>query len=289
MSKEKKEAAEEKVESVVDNTKEVSHEDLEALKSFTQEIREKVESLEKADIEKQETIEALNEVISRREGELEKAGEEIAKLLQELETTQAKLALAEKEIADAAERDLLSSRLDLLAVKNLLRSSEEDQIKQATKIKEMSNEEFSAYVEDLEDIKNQILASIKPTSEAVAKTEETPKGVSKEEATVEQEESSEKEETSELEQTVEQIAEEVSKDQNLDEGTATEAVKLIKELLAQASQKAGKATAKKEETVEEESTTVSPTNFESAAILRPKVSRDFSSLGKGFAERLSRK
>jgi len=282
MSKEKKEAAEEKVESVVDNTKEVSHEDLEALKSFTQEIREKVESLEKADIEKQETIEALNEVISRREGELEKAGEEIAKLLQELETTQAKLALAEKEIADAAERDLLSSRLDLLAVKNLLRSSEEDQIKQATKIKEMSNEEFSAYVEDLEDIKNQILASIKPTSEAVAKTEETPKGVSKEE-------SSEKEETSELEQTVEQIAEEVSKDQNLDEGTATEAVKLIKELLAQASQKAGKATAKKEETVEEESTTVSPTNFESAAILRPKVSRDFSSLGKGFAERLSRK
>lgn len=237
------------------------------LQSFISEIEEKVESLEKADAENKETIEALHQAISDKEADLEKAGEEMAKLQQQLESTQAELEAATQKIAQAEERELLSARIQTLTDKELLRSNEEAQVKQIEKVKAMSEEEFAAYVEDLDDIRNQTLASNKDVKEAPKK------------------EDSQTEDDVQLEKVAEQLAEEVA---NHQAENSEEASKLIRELIAKAKGKTSseKANATNADTQSEE---VSPQNFESAATVRTVQGGRFAALGQGFAERLQTK
>jgi len=225
----------------------------EDLKVFLKDIEDKVEALEKANAEYTETIEALHEAISQKEADLEKAGEEITKLQQERDVALGSLATAEKKMAEAAEKELLSNRVQILAEKDLLRANEADRIKQVSRIKEMSDDAFNEYVEELEDIKSTTLAASKSDSN--------------EEVSSEEETGSEEE----LEKVVEQLAEEVSKEAATEE-ESTAAANLIKDILAQVTKKTQneKATAKSEDTDEAHSGSKgSPNNFESASVYRP--------------------
>jgi len=226
------------------------------LTDFVTEIKDTVKDLEQADADNKETIEALHASVSEKEAELEKAGEAMATLQQTLEETQGKLEAAVSEITEAKEREQLSSRIQTLAEKELLRSSEETQIKQVSKIKDMSEEDYSAYVEDLEDIKNQTLAAF----------------TKEEEKSTDEDKSSDEEnsEPSELEKVADKLTEEVAGDSSDEDAAAARNV--IKELLHQATKKEEKATAETEDTNEEgdesSKSGVSP-NFESAATARP--------------------
>jgi len=257
-----------------------------ALESFTSEIKAKVEALEKSDQEKEETIEALRTAISEKEEALEKAGEELSKLQGELEETKSKLEASEKEIAEAKEREMLTQRVNMLADRDLLRSNEENQVKQIEKVRTMSEDEFSAYVEDLEDIKNKTLASFK--KEEVEEEEE------KEEETSDETSDETTEDVDAVRLEAEEVAaKKMSEDLDEDSDIAEKAEDLIRDLLAQVSKRSTTGAAEdadvKDSTItdgEAEDTKVDPKNFESAAVTSPAKESSYESLSTGFVERL---
>jgi hypothetical protein len=133
---------EESVEKLVESAEKV----VEDLKISVMDKTVEIEDLHNLVLEKEEEFNKTKSSLEARISELEAALEESNK------ARDAVLA----ELAEIKEEALLRERLDVLKEKDILRSEEEAQVKQAEKIKKLSNEEFEDYVKELSDIREKV-------------------------------------------------------------------------------------------------------------------------------------
>jgi len=131
---------------------------------MTKELNSKMEDLHVMLVDKASEIEELHNIALEQEKKFE---EEVASLKSKVEELTSSLAAESKakeeavsELRKIREEALLQERLRILRDKNLLRSAEESQVKQGSKVKAMTDVEFDAYVEDLLDVRAQALTSI---------------------------------------------------------------------------------------------------------------------------------
>lgn len=119
-------------------------------------VKSKLEELNTAIIDKAAEIENLHELTLEQEKKFEA---EVSSLKSQLETATSTIEAVTKERDEAVselknikEEALLTKRLTQLKELKLLRAGEEAQIKQAEKIKAMSDEQFEDYTSELLDI-----------------------------------------------------------------------------------------------------------------------------------------
>jgi len=156
---------------------------IEALTSDLESERVKITELEEKLVASEEAIKTLEDEKSEASVEAEKAGEEQAKELEEL-----KKELEEKaEELDNIKKDAVAgTRMEELASAGVVRSDKEGQ---TAKVREMSDEEFASYKEELVEVRAGILEELKKAEE---KAEEKAEGSEKKEGS-EKEEGSEDE------------------------------------------------------------------------------------------------
>ena len=127
-----------------------------------QQTETQMKDLQTALLDKAAEIEALHDVTVEQE---KKFASELGSLQAKVEELQKALESANKEKEEAVselnkirEEALLSMRLARLREANLLRKEEEAQIKQTEKIRNMSDETFEEYFNELLEVKSQVLA-----------------------------------------------------------------------------------------------------------------------------------
>lgn len=127
-----------------------------------QQTEAQIKELQTSLLDKAAEIEGLHEVTLEQE---KKFALELGSLQAKVEELQKALENANKEKEEAVselnrikEEALLSVRLARLREANLLRKEEEAQIKQTEKIRNMSENAFEEYFNELLDVKSQVLA-----------------------------------------------------------------------------------------------------------------------------------
>ena len=140
-----------------------------------------VEGLSRSLADRQSEYEALHALVAEREQKFEAEKADLVKEIEQLkislgEVTKAKEALV-AELSGIKEEALLTDRIKKLNDLGVLRSSEEARLKQGAKIKNMTEEEFAEYVNELVDIKEQNASkSVSESNASVDKKEaDTPK------------------------------------------------------------------------------------------------------------------
>jgi len=128
------------------------------------------------------SISEATEKISNLESELEAAKTEI-------ETTNESLAEATKQVEDMIKDKAAEDRMADLEGSGVARADKEAQI---SKIRDMSDEDFASYKDELVSIREAVLAELKEVKQT-ASEEEAEEEVAEEEAEVEGEEASEEE------------------------------------------------------------------------------------------------
>lgn len=111
-------------------------------------------------------VEELHTVALEQESELKSAQIKIEELQKSLDEANKAKEEAQRELSGIKEEALLNERLSTLKNANILRSEEAAQIKQAEKIKQMSEEEFADYVSELTDVKSQALCGTAKTDKS---------------------------------------------------------------------------------------------------------------------------
>jgi hypothetical protein len=126
------------------------------LTQSVEETKEVVEQMKQivADkvVELEEIQKAAVEDSLAKEEKIKQLEEENKQLSEQLQKAKADKEELETKLREIEEENLLNERLSKLSDKDLLRTSEEAQLKQASKIKNMSEEDFSEYVQELEEL-----------------------------------------------------------------------------------------------------------------------------------------
>jgi len=146
----------------------------ESVETFIESAEKTVEELKVAVLDKTAEIDDLHNLVLEKEDEFNKIKSSLETRIGELE-----LALQESikakdelfsELSTIKEEALLKERLEVLKENDLLRSEEEAQMKQAEKIKKLSDDEFNDYVIELSDIRKKAVIS---DTESEVKTEDS--------------------------------------------------------------------------------------------------------------------
>lgn len=170
------------------------------------------------------TIEDLTNALEERSGEMEnleskvseheeKASDlktELEAAQQEVETVNTKLVEAENALEEIKKDRVADVRMAKLEEAGIARSEEEDRAVQVAKVREMSDEEYAAYRDELTAVRQAVLDEIAAASEKEEKEEKN--------EVEEKEEAEEKEETEEKEE-----AEEETDPANIDPNQAVSA------------------------------------------------------------------
>lgn len=143
------------------------------VENLMQETAKQLNEIKTSLQDKTTEVEELHAIALEQEAKFQ---EEIAKKESAIKELQEALDAATKDKEEAVnelnrlkEEALLNGRLRLLHDRKLLRSGEEAQIKQAEKVKSMSEEVFAEYVEDLLDIQTQVSTTVSEQSAEPAK------------------------------------------------------------------------------------------------------------------------
>lgn len=162
----------------IDTEKKSSEVSSENMNNLIQDTTKQLEDIKTSLQDKATEVEELHSIALEQE---KKFQDELAKVQQELESKESLIKELQEALENATkakedaveelnkmkEEALLSNRLQKLQDLKLLRSGEEAQIKQAEKVKSMSEECFAEYIEDLLDIRVQSEAStVKPADAA---------------------------------------------------------------------------------------------------------------------------
>ena len=158
-----------------DTEKKSSEVSSEKVENLIQDTTKQLEELKVSLKDKATEVEELHNIALEQE---KKAKEELAAQESKIKELQEALDVATKakeeaiaELNNMKEEALLNKRIRQLHDLKLLRSGEEAQIKQAEKIKFMTEEEFAEYVEDLSDIQGQASSkSVEPAEDLTSKT-----------------------------------------------------------------------------------------------------------------------
>jgi len=144
-----------------------------------------VEQLKAAILDRAAEVEDLHTVALEQEKAFQ---EELAALRSENESLNTKLADAEKarelaqsEINQMKEEAMLRERISKLEGEGLLKTEESSRIKQAEKVRAMTEEDFTSYLEDLLDVKIQTVNSFTKPVEVVQENVEATDAVKAEE------------------------------------------------------------------------------------------------------------
>lgn len=162
--------------------------------------------MEEALIEAKETISSLTQTVSEKdtaiaefEGEMETRNSSITSLegkVKELETAIESLTVEkenaveqattfETKLAEIKKEQLANLRLAKIIEAKLIRETEDVKEKTKAKVKEMSDEEFDTYVEDLSEVRNSFLEELKKQKDAEDAKEDPDKDEGSEEDTCE--------------------------------------------------------------------------------------------------------
>lgn len=148
------------------------------MSTVLEEALKSVGDLTKTLADRTDEIESLHALAADQEKKFEDEKTELLSKIEELsnalEAVVAERDSASAELASMREEAMLKSRFEALNSLGLLRSNESAQIKQGEKIKAMSDEEFSIYIEELKDIREQALASTPDVKEKKAEKEVEP-------------------------------------------------------------------------------------------------------------------
>lgn len=143
--------------------------ELESNKSEYSELETKYNEVSASVEEKDQTISSLEEEKSNLQKSIEEKDEEIANLKEELEGIKPKKEEVETELSNVKE-ELDNIKKDRLAETRIAELEEakvanKDKESQMKKIRDMSDEEFSAYKEELISLRETIVASIEEDTE----------------------------------------------------------------------------------------------------------------------------
>lgn len=163
------------------------------------------------------TLEEKNVEVEGLETKISEAGETITDLESKLEAAKTENESVTEQLNESNQKmeDMLKDkaadeRMTALEEAGVARTDKESQ---RTKVREMSDEEFASYKEELEAIREAVLSELKVTKEEEAKEEEATKEAKEEEATEEVAEEAEASEGSKEEETSEEEASEETEEE----------------------------------------------------------------------------
>ena len=144
----------------------------ETISSLNQDVADKEAAIAvfSGDIEtKDASIVGLEEKVK----ELEIAIESLTK---EKDGAEGKASTLETELAEIKKEQTADIRLAKIIEAKLIRETEEVKDKTKVKVKEMSDEDFNAYIEDLSEVRNSFLEELKKQEDAKDDDDEDPEG-----------------------------------------------------------------------------------------------------------------
>jgi len=142
---------------------ETLEEELAGVKTDSESIVEQKEEVEKKVAELEKEVEEA----------AEKASKEVEELKKQIEEKTSELEEKASELEDIRKEAVAKERMEVLTTAGVVR---EDKEGQQAKVKEMSDEEFKAYKEELESIKTTIMASLKDGNSKEGSEEELEEG-----------------------------------------------------------------------------------------------------------------
>ena len=140
-----------------------AHSETSMTENTVTDVKNQVNDLQGALIDKAAELESLHEIALEQEkkfaAETESLKSQVDELRKALEIATKEKEEAVSELVKIKEEALLNERLTRLQEAKLLRSGEEASVKQAEKVKKMSDADFDEYVSELSDIKGQTTSS----------------------------------------------------------------------------------------------------------------------------------
>lgn len=133
----------------------------EAITSLTQTVSEK----DTAVSELEGDIETRNSSITSLEEKIKELEIAMDSLTKEKENAVKQASTVEKELTEIKKEQLANLRLAKIIEAKLVRETEEVKEKTKAKVKEMSDEEFDTYVEDLNEVRSSFLEELKKQTE----------------------------------------------------------------------------------------------------------------------------
>ena len=136
----------------------------EAAEAVIGEAKETIESLTKSLEAKDEEINTLKNSLTVAESgdtfkeEMENLRNKIAELEKALQESKDKANVAEAALSEIKKAEILKGRLDKLTEAKVFRAGEAGEV-QKTKVKDMSDEDFSAYISELAALREEVLKS----------------------------------------------------------------------------------------------------------------------------------
>lgn len=140
-----------------------AHSETSMTENTVTDVKNQVNDLQGALLDKAAELESLHEIALEQEkkfsAETDSLKSQVEELRKALEIATIEKEKAVSELVKIKEEALLNERLTRLQDAKLLRSGEEARVKQAEKVKKMSEIEFDDYLSELSDVKTQTTSS----------------------------------------------------------------------------------------------------------------------------------